>query len=426
MYLRFEGPLFTLGITGLTLAMVACAGSATSNNQNSDRIGSTSGSISSLRAVDISNFKGDSFYNFILGNRGLKSNYLDVETQRPLNLSNTAILQKASSNFDPRVYQKVVSQFAQRELGFNELLNELSIEKNLTPKSLPTKISKILDSKSLASDPKKIRNESQIIAPYIGLASGAGVSVVINRDNYYYNYSIPTQKEGNQRTSSKSIGSLSFAASPGHKALDVTEPFYFSELDNYLREDHGIKEFYHALLATLIHCDTSEYVALSPSGQTVLTDFIATYTAAFFSDLKSKNAGKQKASLLAEKTLLKALARHQEINFEKDKAVKVRGPASAQKKRSLYGQEFQKLVAKNIKKSHPELISKIEDLLDIKPNANILHEIFNYLNSSTNQEKIRVNAKALTESLTNYLGLLRSEGQKIAQSELDFSNSKID
>ena len=113
------------------------------------------------------------------------------------------------------------------------------------------------------------------LATFIGLASCAGPIIRYHDDNYAYNihYGTGTVEKDNRT-------GRSFGAGPVRQAEDASDKNYLIDLEEYVVEHSGnTQEFYTTLLKTLLNSDADNYPNISDFGQTLLTDFLAVYTA---------------------------------------------------------------------------------------------------------------------------------------------------
>jgi hypothetical protein len=109
------------------------------------------------------------------------------------------------------------------------------------------------------------------LATFIGLASGGGVAIEFAEENVAYNvhYDKTEQRSGR-----------SFGASPTRGANDASDKAYLDDVTEYSAEGkRNLPEFYQTLLESLLDTNTKNYSEVSDLGQTVLTDFLAVYTA---------------------------------------------------------------------------------------------------------------------------------------------------
>lgn len=117
-------------------------------------------------------------------------------------------------------------------------------------------------------DPKVDRYK---LSTFYGLACGGAITVYYTPQNYGINvhYDVREQKSG--RT---------YGVGPGRLANDASDSKYLTDLERYLEEDpRNNLEFYKNLFKVLLNNDPSEYQKVAREGQSVLTDFLAVFTA---------------------------------------------------------------------------------------------------------------------------------------------------
>ena len=179
-------------------------------------------------------------------------------------IPNWKTVQKTLNNFDSKISRKVTNSFPDGLEGLKSLVTSLD-----GTEFVPDQLIAII--KPELPPIADIYAVSQLLA----FASGAGTLIVLDENNYYYNYGYKSGQDPEEDVKS----GRSFSAGPLHNANDASDVFYLNELEKYLSETTEMKPFYEALLKILVKCDTSGLKKLTPLGQTVLTDFVAIYTA---------------------------------------------------------------------------------------------------------------------------------------------------
>lgn len=146
------------------------------------------------------------------------------------------------------------------------------------------------------------RFDRYTLSTYVGLASCGGAVIKLYDDNYAYNIHYGTgQNPKDDRTG------RSFGAGPSRNAGDASDKDYLTDLETFTRGgDKTTGEFYKTLLLSLLNTDTSNYAKISEFGQTLLTDFLAVYTAEQDRNLMDGRITLHWDAALLEVTLLSA------------------------------------------------------------------------------------------------------------------------
>jgi hypothetical protein len=108
------------------------------------------------------------------------------------------------------------------------------------------------------------------------LTGGLGVKVKLDANNYNYHV---LYKTGKRDPHQEVMSGRSFAASPGRKAADATDPEYLRDLEEYLKATSDVRPFMQTMILSLANSDMSGLRNLSDAGQAILGDFFTVYTA---------------------------------------------------------------------------------------------------------------------------------------------------
>lgn len=135
------------------------------------------------------------------------------------------------------------------------------------------------------------------LSTFVGLASGGGVAIKYASQNYALNihYDSKEQKSGR-----------SYGTGPGRGANDASDKQYLDDLESYTTSQTNLVDFYENLLLALTNTDTSKYSKLNAEGQSLLTDFLAVYTAEQARNLMDGKITQHWDAALLEVTLLAA------------------------------------------------------------------------------------------------------------------------
>lgn len=134
------------------------------------------------------------------------------------------------------------------------------------------------------------------LATFVGLASGGGVKIEYFDSNYGLNVHYDLTEERSGR---------SFGVGPTRGANDASDKQYLDDLQDYLTgNSQNSAEFYRTLLQSLLNSDSANYANVTKEGQTVLTDFLAVYTAEQARNLMDGNVSPHWDAALLEVTML--------------------------------------------------------------------------------------------------------------------------
>ncbi len=146
--------------------------------------------------------------------------------------------------------------------------------------------------------------DSYGLSTFLGLASGGGVSIQYAENNYALNVHYDTTEERSGR---------SFGVGPTRKANDASDKDYLDDVQEYSSEHaSNMKHFYKALFESLLNSDSSHYPSVTRFGQTVLTDFLAVFTAEQARNLMDGRVAPHWDAALLEVTLLASFHAGQE------------------------------------------------------------------------------------------------------------------
>lgn len=144
------------------------------------------------------------------------------------------------------------------------------------------------------------------MATFLGLASGGGVVIRYHENNYAYNVHYDKVEEKSGR---------SYGVGPTRLAYDASDKAYLTDVQEYFSDKktkENLPEFYRALMLALLNTDPANYGAVKPFGQTVLSDFLAVYTAEQARNLMDESVDIHWDAALLEVTLLASFHAGQE------------------------------------------------------------------------------------------------------------------
>lgn len=146
------------------------------------------------------------------------------------------------------------------------------------------------------------------VATFIGLASGGGVKIKYAPNNYSFNihYSATDKKSGR-----------SFGYGPTGGFNDISDRDYLVALAKYTKDaPEDVDHFYGAIFKVLFNNDTSGYASVNPEGQTLLSNFLAVYTAEQDRNLMDRRVTPYWDAALLEVTLLGGFHAGQKDKFK--------------------------------------------------------------------------------------------------------------
>jgi len=232
------------------------------------------------KKLNFAGFQG-SYFQAMTSPNGIKSS-LDADETTPFSLPSWASIQQAAVNFDPKVYQAVITVFTAQESGLQQLVESLQGSQNsFTPGTLTSSIEVTMKSMNLVTQPSEVGLAADKCSTFLALASGAGTLVRIDVNNYCYHVGYKPGSSDPQQLAEDVKSGRSFGASPGHNALDPSDKDFLLELGEFLdpKQTADPSAFYLAIFSALTKCDTSKWSALTSLGQALATDFVAIYTA---------------------------------------------------------------------------------------------------------------------------------------------------
>ncbi|MBL7716966.1 MAG: hypothetical protein JNL01_15995 [Bdellovibrionales bacterium] len=369
--------------------------------------------LSMKESLQIDDFKGSTFYEFMTDSSGVKAS-LDQDYSSKFKIADHDTILKAAKNFDDDVYKKIVRLFARGEQGLADLVDKVK-GKLVTPGELTAMIRTKMT--GLLKDRSKGGLAPLIVGPLIAMGSGAGTVVHINSTNYYYNFGYKSGEDAGDEKSGRSFG-----ASFDHNALDVSDNYYLKELTAYLKDNADTSTFFKIFFNVLTNCDTSNYTKLSNSGQTVMTDLIAVYTAEQDRHIMGDMRSHPWENDLAETTMMSAytvntgkiIADGQYVNGIPNDFYAV-GPSG----RSGLGvgrkdrMKLQTEISKAMWKLHPDLTQRFADMIRAKKDTDLFHGLMLFINNPYGQDKVRAVADDLVKTVVEFLQTMRDDAAKI-------------
>lgn len=235
--------------------------------------------------IDFSDFKDQTFLSFMISTVRPQLNSLATKGYP---VADGKTVREALDNVSDKVRGKALKG-AGGEEKLVALADALAGEK-VTLYTLPEKIA--------AQDR---RFDRYGLSTFLGLASCGGAIIKFYDDNYAYNIHYGTGKVKKDPQTGRSFG-----AGPSRPADDASDKAYLTDLEEYVTSRTNTSEFYETLILALTNSDTSNYRSINSEGQTLLTDFLAVYTAEQARNLMDNRITLHWDAALLEVTLLSA------------------------------------------------------------------------------------------------------------------------
>jgi hypothetical protein len=373
------------------------------------------------KSLELSDFKGNSFFQMMSISDGVKS-ALDADENQDFNIATLAEIQAAKTHFDPSVYAKVTGLFTDGEAGFEKLVGML-VGQTATPSSMAGVIGKALETPGLLKSQSAIGLAAVTIAPFLSMSSGAGTVVHIDGQNAYYNFGYKAGSTDPTELAKDVKSGRSFGASAGHAALDASDIYYLKELDALLGATSDASGFYRSMLSVLVSCDSSQYSTLSADAQTVSTDFFAIYTAELDRNLMTGLKLHPWENDLAEVTLLSAYGNRAGMVEKSGQLVEgsaveyfgvgQNGSGIGETRKDRMALQ---LSVSNAERSlHPELLTAIDQLIGTRSGQDVMHGFMIFINDPNNQAALASHSEQLVKAMTDFLSALSNDANLITQ-----------
>jgi hypothetical protein len=377
--------------------------------------------------MDISSFKGNSYFQAMTQQNGIKAN-LDADEINPFVMVNWIGVQKAVINFDSQVYQDVVTSFNGGETGLQQLVSALAASgQTYTPDTLTSPIVTMMQKLNLVQQANEIGLSAVKCVPFLSLASGAGTLVQVDDNNYCYHVGYKPGSANSSELSKDVKSGRSFGASPGHNALDASDLYYLKELGSYLDPSQitDPSDFYRTVFQALLQCDSSGWNDLSTLGQQLATDFLAIYTAELDRNLMAGLETHSWEDDLAEVTLLSAYGVQAGMVCKNGKLTSGiptdyygTGPSGSGIGETRNDRHSLQSAVCQIENSlHPQTYQTLANLIGGAPqNGDLIHQLMAFLNDPTQQVTVNAKAEQIMEAVVQFLQDIRTEANQITTS----------
>jgi hypothetical protein len=181
-------------------------------------------------------------------------------------IATTAQISAALATFDPKVTTDLSSHFTNGQADFLSAAGDIAGE-SIAPQHLQAVLlSHLVNVKG------QVNEANAAASDVILLTSGSGTVVLLNDSDYFYNVSYQSPRLSSGR---------SYGVTAARKLLGPSDADYLKEMGDYLTSANTaeITKFYTVMFNILTATDSSGVSGLSKAGRTVITDFLAIYTA---------------------------------------------------------------------------------------------------------------------------------------------------
>jgi hypothetical protein len=367
------------------------------------------------RTIDLSAFNGNTYLHAALHPGDGINAKTAADDAMAVTIASTSDILAAFATFDPDTANHLYSHFNNGKSDFQSAAGHITGQ-SLSPQQIQNAIAPFL-----INVRGQIRGAKVSASNVILLTSGSGTVVEINSDSYFYNvaYQSPVTSSGR-----------SYAVSATRKLLDATDFYYLTELDNFLTSstEQQISDFYKALFKLLTACDASGVSGLTPGGQTLLTDFLAVYTAELMRhNMVNNDVNTNPWDIdIGEVTLVSAYITASGQVMQGGKLVSGDPTAYAQGHSiGTYKADFTKL-AKLItayeygKNHHRAMVKAVKDSTPITTKAiksavkgDVFRQALVFLDQPAFESQAQANAAAITAAMVTFLAQIRTDQTQI-------------
>ncbi|MDZ4663209.1 MAG: hypothetical protein SGJ18_16485 [Pseudomonadota bacterium] len=383
--------------------------------------------------IDISDFRDQTFLSFMISTVRPQLNKLATNGYP---VAGSEVVKEVLRNVSEKVKMKAL-----RGAGDDNRLVELAESLKGETATLYTMPGKI------AAVDKKFDRYG--LSTFLGLASCGGAVIKLYDDNYAYNIHYGSGKVQKDPQTGRSFG-----AGPARPADDASDKAYLTDLEKYVTSGSNISEFFETLIQALTNSDTSNYKSLNAHGQTLLTDFLAVYTAEQARNLMDEKISLHWDAALLEVTLLSAFHSGQRdvMLFFKDPASKstyftesvynqAPGGEKRDKKRkaklidywqfssrsepqyknrsgiNVTKEQFRELglaISDFERKNNPDLVKRVEKhFAGVKTGENLFEELSQFLINSRTPKKLGKVGYDLAQDFTAFLKQAARDAEEI-------------
>lgn len=391
-------------------------------------------SVSDSFDLSTGNYHGTFFQLMSRESNGIKAS-LDADYGTPVKVVDVQTFRERSTNFSNL-------KNLERKLGGANALNTLIDD--LSGKEIPEdKMWSAVMGSMRKNDLNADSRVAGALIPIIAIASGKGVLVQLDKENYVYNYGYAVGSGGSDLEADKTNRKTgrSYGASISRNAYDPSDNDYLRELALYTgnADEQELSNFYRTVFSILLKSDTSGIQNLSADGQTVVADFMAIYMAELDRHLMTGLKRYEWENALTEITMLGAFSAS-----EDGVTLDPRGGPSNDNERGLVesseletrdrlvgffgvgtdgsgldGRNKQrrhnltKKITAAVRESDEKLVSNIEELLNINSTSDIYDKLMDNVNAYKTQSTIRKNADKLIDAAVDFVMATHSHARDL-------------
>ncbi|MBI2520271.1 MAG: hypothetical protein HYV97_07630 [Bdellovibrio sp.] len=246
------------------------------------------GKLGCDNVLDLNDYKGQTYLNFM---QETVKPMMDQYATKGYQLKGAAEVKSALRNVSSKVKNKAIESVGGDVNALYRLAGEIEGE-TVTLYDLP----------NLIGEHAPRGADRFTLSTFFGLVSCGGVVIQYAPENLAYNIHYGTgENKMDERTG------RSFGEGPVRSADDASDKNYLQDLEEFvLKYEDSMQSFYRTLIKALANSDTSDFSKIAPFGQTLLTDFLAVYTAEQARNLMDGRISLHWDAALLEVTLLAA------------------------------------------------------------------------------------------------------------------------
>ncbi len=347
---------------------------------------------------------------------------MDKDLVTPFIAASLATVKSEAAKFDPAALKKLTLDFKDGEAGFNALVSALAGTQT-TPETFRALIRSKLKELSLLKDPKTLGLTAAKLESFLGIASGAGVTVIFDDKTSCCHYGYKTGAD--QALDPKS--GRTWVSAGDRNSLDPSDTYIMKEMKKYFDSTADLEPFLTSFFQFMIMSDGSGYSKLSALGQTLEGDVDGVFGAEqrrhWMTHLKSHPWEIDLASI----TLLSVFSTQSGYVMFKDNALVEGTPAdyfgvsatpgngSGLGITRRFRRPLQNKISIAMRTLHPDVTDIIDGITGAGPKDDIYQKFMEFIIDPANDAAVRKNGPTLVKAMTNYILLTRSDAANITK-----------